>query len=51
MKTINKITFILLSLLSLACDDIFEKDITNEITEITYPLSGTIVNGNTVDLD
>ena len=49
MKTINKVTFILLSLLSLACDDIFEKDITNEITEITYPLSGTIVNGNTVD--
>lgn len=49
MKTINKVTFILLSLLSLACDDILEKDITNEITEITYPLSGTIVNGNTVD--
>lgn len=49
MKTINKVTFILLSLLALACDDIFEKDITSEITEITYPLSGTIVKSNTVD--
>ena len=49
MKTINKVTFIVLSLIALACDDIFEKDITNDKTEITYPLSGTIVKSNTVD--
>lgn len=49
MKTINRVILIIFSLLAFACDDVFEKDITNDKTELIYPLSGTIVKSNTVD--
>lgn len=40
---------VILSLIIFACDDILEEDITNDDIQITAPLNGAIIVGNTVE--
>ncbi|MEP1490163.1 MAG: hypothetical protein ABJK28_17220 [Algibacter sp.] len=49
MKIINN-TFLvaILLLLSCACDDILEDDITNDNVQIAFPIEGSLIDGNVV---
>jgi len=49
MKTISKITFLLLLIVTTACEDILEKDITNSAVQINYPLANTNIYSNAVN--
>ena len=46
MKTLNKILFLLLILFAFSCEDIIEKDISNDTIQIISPVIGTVVSSN-----
>lgn len=46
MKTLIKLTLFSIILFTFSCEDILEKDISNEIIQIVSPTSGTIVLSN-----
>lgn len=47
-KPINIVLGLVLCVIALACDDILEKDISNDTVRVISPIKGTIVEGNTV---
>lgn len=49
MKTINKILLLSLALGILSCEDIFEKDITNDVLQIIAPVNDAVVESNVVN--
>lgn len=49
MKILNKILLFYLTLLIVSCDDIFEKDITNDTVQTISPLNETLVESNVVN--
>jgi hypothetical protein len=49
MKTINKIIFIALAILSYSCDDILEEDISDDTVQIISPTKDAIIESNVVD--
>ncbi|MHA7843652.1 MAG: hypothetical protein ACX93I_10055 [Winogradskyella sp.] len=48
MKKTIKILSLIAIISYYACDDILEEDITDDSIQITYPLEGTVINGNNV---
>ena len=46
MKILNKILFLLLVLFAFSCEDIIEKDITNDTIQIISPVNGTVISSN-----
>jgi len=49
MKTINKIIFIALAILTYSCDDILEEDISDDTVQIISPTAGTVIESNVVN--
>jgi hypothetical protein len=49
MKTINKFILLILVLSAFSCEDILEKDITDDIVQIIFPIEGSIVTLNTIN--
>jgi hypothetical protein len=49
MKTINKIIFIALAVLTYSCDDILEEDISDNTVQIISPTEDTTIESNVVD--
>lgn len=49
MKTINKIIFIALAILTYSCDDILEEDISDDTVQIISPTEDAIIESNVVD--
>jgi hypothetical protein len=49
MKTINKIIPILITLLFLSCEDVFEEDITDDIIETISPKNDATIESNVVN--
>lgn len=49
MKTINRILLFSLALGMVSCDDIFEKDITNDTIQIISPVNDAVVESNVVN--
>ncbi|KIA94982.1 MULTISPECIES: hypothetical protein [unclassified Flavobacterium] len=49
MKTINKTILLLLVILMYSCDDILEKDISDDTIQINSPASETIIESNVVN--
>lgn len=48
MKASNKLILFLLSVLTLACEDVLEEDITSDIVLIIYPQNNTVIESNVV---
>ena len=49
MERLNNITIILIMIITLiACDDILEEDISNDVVQITSPMEGAMIDDNTV---
>ncbi|PIA79287.1 hypothetical protein BFR04_00055 [Gaetbulibacter sp. 4G1] len=49
MKKLNSITLgFALFFMAFACDDILEKDISNDSIQVISPINGTVIEGNTV---
>lgn len=48
MKTLNSIILIALTIVAISCDDVFEKDITNDMVQATYPTSNLQIESNVV---
>lgn len=49
MKTINKIIFIALAILTYSCDDILEEDISDDSVQIISPTAGAVIESNVVN--
>ncbi|MEO8535063.1 MAG: hypothetical protein ABI441_14995, partial [Flavobacterium sp.] len=50
MKTINKIIpFLLVLLLVVSCEDVFEEDISDDIIEVVSPKDDTTIESNVVN--
>ncbi|OMQ11323.1 hypothetical protein [[Flexibacter] sp. ATCC 35103] len=48
MKTINKLILIALTILTYSCEDIFEKNISNDTVQNLYPINNPIIESNVV---
>lgn len=51
MKKLMKISVCLLLLSSVACDDVVEENIEDDVVVATYPTQGTIITGNAVTFE
>lgn len=49
MKTVNKIIFLALAILTSSCDDILEEDISDDTVQIISPAAGTVIESNVVN--
>jgi hypothetical protein len=49
MKTINKLFFIVGIIALFSCDDILEKDITDELVQVIYPINSQEITSNVVN--
>ena len=49
MKTINKILILLMAITTVACEDVLQKNITDDTLQIVYPLSNASINSNAVN--
>lgn len=49
MKTINKIILSLLTIVVFSCEDILEKDITDDIVQTISPAEGDVIETNTIN--
>lgn len=49
MKTTNKIFFLIISLLFISCEDVFEEDITDDVIVVVSPKENTTIESNVVN--
>lgn len=50
MKLLNKIFFVVFTLLLLSCEDLIEKDISNQMVSTIYPKNNSLIESNVVTM-
>lgn len=50
MKLLNKLLFVIFTLLILSCEDLIEKDISNQMVSTIYPKNNSIIESNIVNM-